>query len=107
VIKKSARLTVSGAAPSSTAFRGKLQRIILVLEVTRIGLPPHGCRSQRRKGTLLEAHRVKLALGRKPQDAARKLVGPDPIVAAELQRQPGFLECRVQERQRLGSPCGG
>src|ERR1700720_982824 len=42
-------------------------------------LPPHHGRGKCRKRMIVQAHRVAFSLGRKAQDAACELVGPQPL----------------------------
>src|SRR5947208_1902284 len=63
-------------------------------------LAPSGCRYQPFEHAVMQSHGVTLAFHGEPQDAARQLVRLHRGIAHRLERQPRFVESRLQKHER-------
>src|SRR5580700_7621007 len=63
-------------------------------------LAPSGCRYQPFERAVMQSHGVTLAFHGEPQDAARQLVRLHRGIAHRLERQPRFVESRLQKLER-------
>jgi hypothetical protein len=63
-------------------------------------LAPSGCRYQPFERAVMQSHGVTLAFHGEPQDAARQLVRLHRGIADRLERQPRFVESRLQKHER-------
>src|ERR1700751_2445225 len=63
-------------------------------------LAPSGCRYQPFERAVMQSHGVTLAFHGEPQDAARQLDRLHRGIADRLERQPRFVESRLQKHER-------